>query len=50
MRESGFLILPSNRTLIDYAHWYNPKSGFQVEMFQQFMKDANVENLNEAQR
>lgn len=50
IRESGFLILPSRRTLIDYTHWYNPTSGFQVEAFEQFMKDAKVDGLNEAQR
>jgi hypothetical protein len=50
IRESGFLILPSKRTLIDYGHWYNPKSGYQVESFQQLMDDAKTDTLNEAQR
>ena len=50
VRNSGIMILPSRRTLLDYTHWMESKSGFQVEVFQQLMSDIKVDALNEAQR
>lgn len=47
IRESGFLTLPSKRTLLD---WSKPQPGFQVAVLEQFMKEVKVEDLNEAQR
>ena len=50
MRESGFLILPSKRTLLDYNHWSKPQPGFQFSTFELLRKKIKVDDLNEAQR
>ena len=47
MRESGMLLLPSQRTLKDYANWFKPTVGYQNETFQQHYK---VNEVNDAQR
>ena len=33
MRESGFINLPSNRTLFDYSHFLTNQLGFQADVF-----------------
>ena len=50
IRESGLILLPSQRTLKDYTHWFKPQVGFQNESFQQLYEDFKVSELNEAQR
>jgi hypothetical protein len=36
MRQSGFIQLPSERTLSDYTHWAAPHSGVQKEYIEEF--------------
>lgn len=50
MRESGMILLPSQRTLKDYTNWYKPQLGYQNETFQELMEDYKVAQLNPAQR
>ena len=35
MRESGMILLPSQRTLKDYTNRYKPQLGYQNETFQE---------------
>ena len=44
LRSSGFLKLPSERTLRDYTHYFQNKPGFQDEVNQQLLEE--VEKLN----
>jgi hypothetical protein len=50
MRESNLIILPSQRTLKDYTHWFRPQVGYQVETFTQLYEDFKVSTLTEAQQ
>lgn len=50
MRESDLLVLPSQRTLKDYTHWFTPQIGFQNETFVELNEDYKVSTLTEAQR
>ena len=50
IRESEFILLPSQRTLKDYTNWFSPKTGFQNECFKQLYEDYKVSELSEAQR
>lgn len=50
IRESGMLLLPSQRTLKDYSNWFKPTVGYQNETFQQLSEDYKVKELNTAQR
>ena len=50
IRESGFISLPSKRTLRDYTHWTRLKPGFSAELFNHLRKEAKVDNLAEWQR
>ena len=42
MRNSGVLVLPSQRTLRDYTHWYKKASGFCPEVNKQLLAEANI--------
>ena len=50
IRESGFISLPSKRTLRDYTHWTRLKPGFFAELFNHLRKEAKVDSLAEWQR
>ena len=50
MRTSGFLKLPSERTLRDYVHYFSSKPGFQNEVHQQLLEEAKIESLPEDKR
>ena len=47
MRTSGFLTLPSERTLRDYTHYFTSKGGFQNEVNQQLMSEIDSLSLPE---
>ena len=42
MRSSGFVTLPSERTLQDYSNFFQSKAGFQHEVNKQLMKEAKT--------
>jgi len=50
LRTSGFLRLPSERTLRDYVHYFSSKPGFQSEVHQQLLEEANLTSLPESRR
>ena len=50
MRTSGFLKLPSERTLRDYVHYFSNRPGFQEEVHQQLLDEAKIESLPEKRR
>ena len=50
MRTAGFILLPSERTLRDYTHYFKEKPGFQKEVNQQLMKEARISELDEIQK
>ena len=50
MRTSGFLKLPSERTLRDYVHYFSNRPGFQEEVHQQLLDEAKIESLLENRR
>lgn len=45
MRESGFLSLPSTRTLRDYTHHMESSTGFLPEVSEQLMKEAKMDSI-----
>ena len=45
LRTSGFVKLPSERTLRDYLHYFSSKPGFQDEVHGQLLKEANLNDL-----
>ena len=45
LRTSGFITLPSERTLRDYSNFIKSKAGFQQEVNDQLCKEANVDSL-----
>lgn len=47
LRESGVLQLPSERTLRDYTHHITPSSGFQKEVFEMLVAQANLKELKD---
>ena len=49
-QTTGFIRLPSERTLRDYTHYFKSQTGFQQEVNQQLQKEANLEVLPECQR
>ena len=49
-RTSGFMRLPSERTLRDYVHFYTAKPGFQKEANDHLIMEAQLESLSETQR
>ena len=50
LRSSGFLKLPSERTLRDYTHYFKSKPGFQVEVEQMLMKEVGIDKIPEYQK
>ena len=50
MRSSGFIKLPSERTLRDYTHLIKAATGIQPEVSVQLMKEAKVKDLEEWQK
>ena len=45
IRESGFISLPSSRTLRDYTHHIKSGTGFLPEVTEQLIKEAKVDSL-----
>ena len=41
LRSTGFIKLPSERTLFDYTHYYTNKVGFQDDVNQQLVEEIN---------
>ena len=50
MQDSGFITLPSKRTLRDYTHWFKSKPGFQLEVDKYLREEAKVDELDEWKR
>ena len=50
MRQSGCLLLPSQRTLRDYTHYTSTMVGFSDEVDQQLMAAANISSLSEHEK
>ena len=50
LRKSGFVQLPSQRTLRDYTHYYTTTSGFSTELNHQLVRDSAMSSLKEYQR
>lgn len=50
MRSSGFVTLPSERTLRDYSNLFQSKAGFQHEVNKQLMKEAKLDECDDLQR
>ena len=46
-RTSGFMRLPSERTLRDYVHFYTAKPGFQKEANDHLIIEAQLDLLSE---
>lgn len=47
---SGFLRLPSERTLRDYTHYFKSQPGFHSQLNQQLQKESDIESLPESKR
>lgn len=45
IRDSGFITLPSKRTLRDYTHFFKSLPGFQADVDAFLMEEAKVEEL-----
>ena len=50
MRTSGFLTLPSERTLQDYVHHFKDKPGFQKEVHELLLQEMKLETNPEKRR
>lgn len=50
MRESGFICLPSKRTLRDYMHWHKMKPGFDATLINHLRVEAKVDTLADWQK
>lgn len=50
LRQSGFVSLPSQRTLRDYTHYVTTTIGFSNEVDQQLMEAADISSLSGYQR
>ncbi len=50
LRESGCVLLPSQRTLRDYTHYISASTGFSAEVDKQLIDAAKVEVAEEWQR
>ena len=50
IRNSGFIKLPSERTLRDYTHWTKISSGFQPSSFERLLFEANYKELEDWQK
>ena len=49
-RSAGFIKLPSERTLRDYTHYFESKTGFQEEVSDQLRKELKLSELSEQKR
>ena len=49
LRKSGFVQLPSQRTLRDYTHYYTTTSGFSTELDHPLVRDSAMSSLKEYQ-
>ena len=50
MRSSGFVKLPSERTLRDYTHYFTHRTGFQNDVDKQLASEINQLSLSDAKR
>ena len=50
MKSAGFIKLPSERTLRDYTHVFESKTGFQPEVNDQLHKESNLSELAEEKK
>ena len=50
VRTSGFLRLPSERTLRDYTHYFKSQPGFQPELNQHLQKEIRINSLPQSKR
>lgn len=50
LQSSGFLKLPSERTLCDYTHYLTSSTGFQKEVHQQLLDEIKIDSLPENRR
>lgn len=50
LRTSGFIQLPSERTLRDYTHYFKSASGFYPELNEQLKKESVIDSLPESRR
>ena len=50
LKTSGFIKLPSERTLRDYLHYFSDRPGFQREVHDQLLDEAKIDSLPENQR
>ena len=50
LRTSGFIALPSERTLRDYTNYFASKPGFQVEVLQQLQKEVESLSLPDSRK
>ena len=47
MRSTGFLKLPSERTLRDYTNYFKHQTGYQPEVIRELQQEAKLESLPE---
>ena len=45
LRTSGFMQLPSERTLRDYTHYIQARSGFQEDINKELVKESKLKDL-----
>ncbi|XP_065915629.1 uncharacterized protein [Dysidea avara] len=50
IRESGFICLPSQRTLKDYTHWTKLQPGFNADLFNHMIQEAKVDQMKDWER
>ena len=50
MSSAGFIRLPSERTLRDYMHYFNSKTGFQQEVNKKLRKKSKLSELSESRK
>ena len=47
LKDSGFIYLPSQRTLKDYTHWTKLKPGFNADVFNFLKGEAKVDKTDD---
>ncbi len=50
MRRSGFVTLPSERTLRDFTHYYKSDVGFSSDLNRQIVEQSGIKSLPESRR
>ncbi len=50
LRTSGFIKLPSERTLYDYTHYFKTKAGFQDDVNSQLVEEIQKMEVNESRK